>query len=90
MRKTDLANAILGQGLNSLAHAERVVSAVFEAVTSFLAKGEEVRVSGFGVFRVRETKERQGKNPQTGEVLTIPAGKKPAFRAASALKEAIR
>ena len=66
-----------------------VVNAVFEALTAALKRGDEVRLPQFGVFLVSETKERKARNPQTGEEVLVPAGKRPKFRAGKALKEAI-
>jgi DNA-binding protein HU-beta len=58
-------------------------------VTEALKGGEEVRITGFGKFSVRERKAREGRHPQTGEKMKIPASKVPAFSAGNALKEAI-
>jgi DNA-binding protein HU-beta len=68
---------------------EEVVNAVFEALTAALKRGDEVRLPQFGVFLVSETKERKARNPQTGEEVLVPAGKRPKFRPGKALKEAI-
>jgi DNA-binding protein HU-beta len=68
---------------------EEVVNAVVEALTAALKRGDEVRLPQFGVFLVAETKERKARNPQTGEEVLVPAGKRPKFRAGKALKEAI-
>ena len=54
-----------------------------------LKKGEKVQLVGFGTFEVRERGERKGRNPQTGEEITIAAAKVPAFKAGKALKEAV-
>ncbi|OQW62093.1 MAG: DNA-binding protein [Proteobacteria bacterium HN_bin10] len=68
---------------------EEVVNAVFEALTSALRRGDEVRLPQFGVFLVSQTKERKARNPQTGEEVLVPAGKRPKFRPGKALKEAL-
>lgn len=70
--------------------ANEAVDAVFEHISSTLAKGERVQIPGFGTFEVRATKERQGLNPQTKQRITIPAGKKVAFKAGKALKDAVK
>jgi DNA-binding protein HU-beta len=75
-------------GLNK-AQARRAVDAVFNAITNSLSKGEEVRLTGFGNFRVTQTAARQGRNPRTGESINIPAGKRPAFSPGSRLKQAV-
>jgi DNA-binding protein HU-beta len=58
-------------------------------VTEALKGGEEVRITGFGKFSVRERKAREGRNPQTGEKMEIAASRVPAFSAGNALKEAV-
>lgn len=58
-------------------------------VTETLKGGEEVRITGFGKFSVKERKAREGRNPQTGEKMKIAASKVPSFSAGSVLKEAI-
>lgn len=70
--------------------AERAVDAVFSAVSDFLTEGEKVHLIGFGNFEVRERAERKGRNPQTGQEITIAATKVPAFKAGKALKEAVK
>ncbi|WEG18518.1 HU family DNA-binding protein [Alkalihalophilus pseudofirmus] len=66
------------------------VDAVVEAVQGFLAKGETVKLTGFGNFEVRERAARKGRNPQSGEEMEIPATKVPAFKSAKALKELVK
>ena len=70
--------------------AGKAVEAVFAAVTEFLSAGEKVQLIGFGNFEVRERAERKGRNPQTGQEITIAATKVPAFKAGKALKEAVK
>ena len=87
--KSELQQAVADQaGLNK-AQAGRAVDAVLEAITSALAQGEEVRLTGFGNFRVTQTAARTGRNPRTGETLNIPAGKRPTFTAGSRLKSSV-
>ena len=66
------------------------VNAVFDTVKDYLAEGEKVQLIGFGNFEVRERAARQGRNPQTGETISIAASKVPAFKAGKALKEAVK
>ena len=66
------------------------VDAVFEAIEGFLAKGDKVQLIGFGNFEVRERAARKGRNPQTGEEISIAASKVPAFKAGKALKDAVK
>ena len=69
--------------------AEEAVDAVFEAIKEALKKGDEVRLPSFGVFVVSETAERKARNPQTGEEVKVPAGRRARFRAGKALKDAL-
>ena len=66
-----------------------IVDALVETVVETVAAGEDVRISGFGAFSVTERAEREGRNPQTGETIQIPASKSPKFKAASAFKNAV-
>ena len=89
MTKTDLVNVVAAEsGLNKKA-AEVAVNAVFSAITGALKDGDKVQLIGFGTFEVKETAAREGRNPKTGETITIAAGKKPAFTASKAMKDAI-
>ena len=69
--------------------AERAVDALVAAVKSTLKKGEMVTLVGFGTFYVSKRQARAGRNPRTGEALTIKATRAPRFRAGKALKDAI-
>ncbi len=89
MNKTELIAAVAEKAGLSKKDADAAVSAVFDAVTAELAKGEKVQLIGFGTFEVRERAAKQGRNPRTGETMTIPASKVPAFKAGAALKNAV-
>ena len=69
--------------------AGQATEAAFRAITQALKSGQEVRLAGLGVFDVAERGERQGRNPQTGETITIPATKTVRFRPGKALKETV-
>jgi DNA-binding protein HU-beta len=69
--------------------AETYTKEVFTAIASELSVGEEVNIAGFGKFTVKETAERQGRNPATGAAVTIAASKKASFKAAKQLKDAL-
>ena len=75
-------------GLNK-AQAGRAVEAVLNSIESALKKGEEVRLTGFGSFRVAHTKARTGRNPRTGKTVSIAQGKRPSFSPGSRLKQAV-
>ena len=70
--------------------AEQVVDSIFDSITSSLKSGEEVSIAGFGIFSAKERAARTARNPRTGESITVPAMRVPKFRAAKALKEAVR
>jgi DNA-binding protein HU-beta len=69
--------------------AQKYIGAFERVVTEALKSGEDVRITGFGKFSVRERKAREGRNPQTGEKIRIAASRVPAVSAGNALKEAI-
>lgn len=77
-------------GLESKKQAVAVVDALFDIITKTLAKGDEVKIPGFGNFRVAKRAERMGVNPKTGEKIKIAASIKPKFRAGKLLKEAVK
>ncbi len=66
--------------------AQEIVELILDTVKSTLKKREPVAISGFGTFKVKETKPRLGRNPKTGETIQIPAKKKISFRASKELK----
>ena len=69
--------------------AQEIVELILDTVKSTLKKREPVAISGFGTFKVKETKPRTGRNPKTGETIQIPAKKKLSFRVSKELKSAI-
>jgi len=73
----------------SKADAGNAVESVFDAISSALSGGGEVRLVGFGTFRVSHRKATQGRNPRTGETIQIKASNQPKFKAGKALKEAV-
>ena len=77
-------------GIEVKSHARAAVEAVFDTIVKTMSRGEEVAISGFGTFRVAKRAQREGRNPKTGEKITIKASVKPKFRAGKALKEAVK
>ncbi len=90
MNKTEFVAAVAEKAGLSKKDAENAVSAVFATVTDALVKNEKVQLVGFGTFEVRERAERQGRNPKTGEAMTVAASKVPAFKAGKSLKDAVK
>jgi DNA-binding protein HU-beta len=70
--------------------AQAAVDCVFSSITNALGNGDSVSLVGFGTFKVAERNARQGRNPQTGEEMYIPASKVPKFTAGKALKGAVK
>jgi DNA-binding protein HU-beta len=70
--------------------AEQAVEKLLETIVSSLKKGEEVSIAGLGIFSVKMRAARQARNPRTGETLQVQAMRVPKFRAAKALKDAVK
>ncbi len=89
MNKNDLVAAVADSTDLSKADATKAVDSVFETITDALKSGTEVRLVGFGTFAVSERAQSEGRNPRTGEKITIPASKQPKFKPGKALKDAV-
>ena len=89
MNKTELVAAIAKETELSRKDAEAAVKAFVDVVANELKKGEKVQLVGFGTFEVSERSAREGRNPQTGETMTIEASKAPRFKAGKALKDIV-
>ncbi|MEE9397949.1 MAG: HU family DNA-binding protein [Methylococcales bacterium] len=89
MNKAELIDAISDSAGLTKADAGRALDGIITSVTDALAKGDSVSLIGFGTFAVKDRAERQGRNPQTGETITIKAAKIPSFKAGKALKDAV-
>ena len=91
MKKLDLVEVIMSAAeIDKKKNAVAAVDAIFDAITKAMAKGDEVAIAGFGVFKTAKRAARMGVNPKTGEKIQIAAATKPKFRAAKALKEAVK
>lgn len=89
MNKTELVAAVAASAELTKKDAEKAVKAFTEVVTEQLKKGEKIQLVGFGTFEVTNRAARNGKNPQTGKAIKIPASKAPKFKAGKALKDAV-
>ena len=87
MNNSDLAEQLAAAQGVSKGDAKKLVDAVFAAISDAAAKGEEVALNGFGKFKVKDSPAREGRNPATGEAMTIKASKKLAFTPAKAVKD---
>ena len=91
MNKAELIDAVqAAAGIEMKKQATMAVEAVFDIITKALARGEEVAVSGFGSFKATKRAARMGVNPKTGEKIQIAASVAPKFKAAKALKDAVK
>ena len=89
MNKTELVAAMAESADLSKKDAEKALKAFIEVVTDELKKDEKVQLVGFGTFEVSEREAREGRNPRTGETMTIAASKTPKFKPGKALKDEI-
>lgn len=89
MNKTELVAAMADQAGLSKKDAEKALKAFTDVVSEELQKGGKVQLVGFGTFEVSQRAARDGRNPQTGEVMPIAASKAPKFKAGKALKDMI-
>ena len=89
MNKTELIAAVADKCSMKKKDAELAITATFEAIAEELVKGGKVQLIGFGSFEVKSRAERVGRNPKTGETITIAASKKPVFSASKVLKDEV-
>ena len=89
MNKSDLIAAIAAKTECTKKDAELAVNTVFEVLTDALVHDEKVAISKFGSFEVRQRNEKLCKNPQTQELMIVPASKAPVFKASKTLKDAV-
>ncbi len=68
---------------------EVVVNTIFDAMTDALSQGERIEIRGFGSFQVKVREAREGRNPKTGEMVSIPAKRTPFFKVGKELKEMV-
>ena len=89
MNKSDLITAIAEHANLTKADAGRALDGLLKAIETALKAGDSVALIGFGTFEVKERAERSGRNPQTGEPITIAAAKTISFKPGKALKDAL-
>ncbi|WP_062769562.1 HU family DNA-binding protein [Sphingopyxis terrae] len=87
MNNSELADKLAADHGVAKADARRFVDAIFTAIGDAAAKGDEIALNGFGKFKVKDSPAREGRNPATGEAMTIKASKKLAFAPAKAIKD---
>ena len=89
MKKVELVEAVAEATGLTKADATRAIDATFDAIKGALVKGDKVPLVGFGTFAISKRAAREGRNPRTGEKVTIAARKAVTFKAGSALKDAV-
>ena len=90
MTKTELIDNVAAQTNLTKKDSGKAVDAVVAGISGALANGDKVTLVGFGSFEVKKREARQGRNPQNGKPINIPARKVPVFRAGKALKDAVK
>lgn len=90
MTKSDFAEKVAEKADLSKKDATAAVDAVIKSLEEALAKGDDVTFTGFGKFHVAERGAREGRNPRTGETMTIAASRVPRFTPGSGLKKAVK
>lgn len=90
MNKQDIAEKVHGVLGGTKADAERAVECVIDSIVGGLKKGDEVSLAGLGIFATKMRAARTARNPRTGETVQVPAMRVPKFRAAKALKDAVK
>ena len=89
MNKTELIQAVAAKAELDKKTADKAVNAIVDAIAEALAGGDKVQLIGFGTFEVREKAAKLARNPRTGENVTVPARKVPAFKVSTQLKNAV-
>ena len=90
MTKDELIEKVASGAKLTKADAARVINTTIDSITSALKKGQNVTLVGFGTFKISKRKARKGRNPRTGETITIKAAKVPRFTAGKGLKDAVK
>ena len=90
MNKADLANNVHAKLGGTKVQAEDIVETIISDVVSALKKGDEVSIAGLGIFSTKTRAARTARNPRTGAAVSVPAMRVPKFRAAKALKDAVK
>ncbi|MGI2328161.1 HU family DNA-binding protein [Planococcus sp. YIM B11945] len=89
MNKTEWIQTVSAKTMLPKDRAAKAVNEILSSISAALAKGDEVKINDFGTFQVTEKSERKGRNPQTGEEITISASKAAQFKAAKTLKDRV-
>jgi integration host factor subunit beta len=89
MTKAELVERVAEKINLTKKQTEAIVNILLSSITEALGKGDKVELRGFGSFRIRERNPREGRNPKTGETVSIPAKRVPFFKAGKELREMV-
>lgn len=90
MTKTDLVERVsMKTTILTKKQTELVVNILFDSIKEALAAGDKIEIRGFGSFRIRSRRNREGRNPKTGDSVTVPQKRVPFFKAGKELKELV-
>jgi len=89
MTKAELVEEVARVSDLTKKHSESIVNTVFDSIVEALQKDEKIELRGFGSFRIRQRRSRQGRNPKTGDKVDVPAKRIPYFKPGKELKELI-
>ncbi len=89
MTKAELVEEVARVSELTKKHSEVIVNTVFDSITQALQSSEKIELRGFGSFRIRQRRSRQGRNPKTGDKVDVPAKRIPYFKPGKELKELI-
>jgi integration host factor subunit beta len=89
MTKAELVEEVARVSELTKKHSEVIVNTVFDSIIEALRKDEKIELRGFGSFRIRQRRSRQGRNPKTGDKVDVPAKRIPYFKPGKELKELI-
>lgn len=89
MTKNELIGCIAEKSGLAKKDSESALNAIVDSITAALVEGDKVQLTGFGVFEVKERPERTGRNPQTKEIIVIPASRSVVFKAGKVLKDSV-
>ena len=89
MTKSELIEEVARVSNLTKKHSEVIVNTVFQSIIEAMQKDDKIELRGFGSFRIRHRRSRQGRNPKTGDRVAVPAKKIPYFKPGKELKELI-
>jgi integration host factor subunit alpha len=89
LTKAQIVEALFAKSIFTKSHSAQIIDTLFELIKQSLQNGEDVLISGFGKFSVKEKQARRGRNPQTGKPITMPSGRVVTFKCSNVLRAAM-